>query len=168
MEQDSALQLVEHRALWFYDNLATAIWTLPSPASPEVCVHLGRKRGDRPESTVSLNWLTPSTFQYKNTKKKTESPQFTIALVSLSTEKVLGGIMVSGDLNLYFIYFMLRPVESKNSLEWRIKQQSGIAYSVSKAHLGLLEGLVWRTLKIAVTQCNVFISFNWTALVPGD
>lgn len=76
--------------------------------------------------------------------------------------------MVSRDLNLYFIYFMLRPVESKNSLEWRIKQQSGIAYSVSKAHLGPPEGLVRRTLKISVTQCNVFISFNWTALVPGD
>lgn len=110
----------------------------PFPAlPPQKCVcTLGGRGGDRPESTVSLNWLTSSTFQYKNTKKKTESPQFTVALVSLSTRKVLGGTMVSGDLNLYFIYFMLRPVESKNSLEWRIKQQSGIAYSVFQSSSG--------------------------------
>lgn len=166
MERESALRLVEHRALWCEDNLSTAIWTVPSSASSEVCMHLGRKRG-RQTWKQCLAKLS-DTFHLPVPKhKKEDRVSSSVHCSSAQSQhwESLGRHNGQWDLSLYF---MRRPVESKNSLEWRIKQRLGIAYSVSKAHLGLPEGLVWRTLKIAVTQCNVFISFNWTALVPGD
>lgn len=124
-EQDSAVKLVEHRAVWCFDNwlLATATWTLSNAATSEVCVHPGKSRWKQ----IWKNCLaelsdTMHTFNRETQKKNYSPPQFTAA-PSISALTALVGMMTSWGLNLHFI-LSLRSVDSKNSQAWGIKQQT--------------------------------------------
>lgn len=124
-EQDSAIKLVEHRAVWCFDNwlLATATWTPSNTATSEVCVHPGQSRWKRIWKKCRAELSDPVRAFNRETQKKNYSPpQFTAAL-SISALTALVGIMTSWGLNLYFI-FSLRSVDSKTSQVWGIQQQT--------------------------------------------
>lgn len=104
------------------------LWFEPSPALPpreRACI-LGRIEEGRSEDCLDKLSDTIHPFNRETQKQENYSPPQLLWLWSVSALQVLVGIMISRDLNLYFIsFFLLRAIESKNSLEWGIKSQAG-------------------------------------------